>query len=221
MKYDTIVITGSNGATARELIYYFSKISNNVVGVARGKKEEFDKENVTVLEADMCDYNSVDTISKVIMERYQSIDVWINCVGGFSMGSSIENDTTNWKTMFDINFLTCLHGSQAALMHMSKQGRGNIINIGSQAAIDGFPDAAPYLVSKSSVHMLTRLIALENTHNNVTANAILPGIIDTEANRKAMPDEDFSAWQTPIDIALSIERTIDSNESGLLVSVDK
>jgi NAD(P)-dependent dehydrogenase (short-subunit alcohol dehydrogenase family) len=155
------------------------------------------------------------------MERYQSIDVWINCVGGFSMGSSIENDTTNWKTMFDINFLTCLHGSQAALMHMSKQGRGNIINIGSQAAIDGFPDAAPYLVSKSSVHMLTRLIALENTHNNITANAILPGIIDTEANRKAMPDEDFSTWQTPIDIALSIERTIDSNESGLLVSVDK
>ena len=221
MKYNTIVITGSNGATARELIYYFSKISNNVVGIARCEKEEFDKENITVLEADMCDYNSVDTISKVIMERYQSIDVWINCVGGFSMGSSIENDTTNWKTMYDINFLTCLHGSQAALMHMSKQGRGNIINIGSQAAIDGFPDAAPYLVSKSSVHMLTRLIALENTHNNVTANAILPGIIDTEANRKAMPDEDFSTWQTPIDIALSIERTIDSNESGLLVSVDK
>jgi len=221
MKYDTIVITGSNGATARELIYYFSKISNNVVGIARGKKEEFDKENITVLEADMYDYNSVDTISKVIMERYQSIDVWINCVGGFSMGSSIENDTTNWKTMYDINFLTCLHGSQAAIMHMSKQGRGNIINIGSQAAIDGFPDAAPYLVSKSSVHMLTRLIALENTHNNVTANAILPGIIDTEANRKAMPDEDFSTWQTPIDIALSIERTIDSNASGLLVSVDK
>ena len=221
MKYDTIVITGSNGATARELIYYFSKISNNVVGIARGEKEEFDKENITVLEADMYDYNSVDTISKVIMERYQSIDVWINCVGGFSMGSSIENDTTNWKTMFDINFLTCLHGSQAALMHMSKQGRGNIINIGSQAAIDGFPDAAPYLVSKSSVHMLTRLIALENTDNNITANAILPGIIDTEANRKAMPDEDFSTWQTPIDIALSIERTIDSNESGLLVSVDK
>ena len=221
MKYDTIVITGSNGATARELIYYFSKISNNVVGTARREKEEFHKQNVTVLEADMCDYNSVDTISKVIMERYQSIEIWINCVGGFSMGSSIENDTTNWKTMFDINFLTCLHGSQAAIMHMSKQGRGNIINIGSQAAIDGFPDAAPYLVSKSSVHMLTRLIALENTHNNVTANAILPGIIDTEANRKAMPDEDFSTWQTPIDIALSIERTIDSNESGLLVSVDK
>ena len=169
----------------------------------------------------MSDYNSVDSVSKDIMKRYKSIDIWINCVGGFAMGSSIENDTTNWKTMFDKNFLTCLHGSQAALMHMRKQARGNIVNIGSQAAIDGFPDAAPYLVSKSSVHMLTRLIALENNHNNITANAILPGIIDTEANRKAMPNEDFSTWQTPIDIALSIERTIDSNESGLLVSVDK
>ena len=221
MKYNTVVVTGSNGATARELIRYFSKISNNVIGLARKQEEEFSEQNITVLETDMNNYNSVDSISKDIMERYKSIDVWINCVGGFTMGLSIEDDTQNWEKMFGINFSTCLHGSQVALRHMSKQGVGHIINIGSQAAIDGFPDAAPYLISKSSVHMLTRLIALENTNNNIKANAILPGIIDTDANRKAMPNEDFSTWQTPEKIAQTIERTIDSNESGLLVSVDK
>ena len=154
------------------------------------------------------------------MEQYQSIDVWINCVGGFAMGSSIKDDRENWNKMFEINFSTCLNGSQVALAHMCKQGTGNIINIGSQAAIDGFPDAAPYLVSKSSVHMLTRMIALENSGSNINANVILPGVIDTDANRQAMPNEDFSAWQTPLKIAQIIEQTIDSNESGLLVTVD-
>ena len=221
MKYNTVVITGSNGATAQGLIRYFSTISDSVIGLARKQKVEFNEGNVTVLEADMSDYSSVHSISMDIMEQYQSIDVWINCVGGFAMGSSIQDDRENWDKMFEINFLTCLNGSQVALAHMCKQGTGNIINIGSQAAINGFPDAAPYLVSKSSVHMLTRLIALENSGSNINANVILPGVIDTDANRQAMPDEDFSAWQTPLKIAQIIEQTIDSNASGLLVTVDK
>jgi len=220
MKYNTVVITGSNGATAQGLIRYFSTISDSVIGLARKQKVEFNEENVTVLEADMSDYSSVHSISMDIMEQYQSIDVWINCVGGFAMGSSIKDDRENWNKMFEINFSTCLNGSQVALAHMCKQGTGNIINIGSQAAIDGFPDAAPYLVSKSSVHMLTRMIALENSGSNINANVILPGVIDTDANRQAMPNEDFSAWQTPLKIAQIIEQTIDSNESGLLVTVD-
>ncbi len=221
MKYNTVVITGSNGATAQGLIRYFSTISDSVIGLARKQKVEFNEGNVTVLEADMSDYSSVHSISMDIMEQYQSIDVWINCVGGFAMGSSIKDDRENWNKMFEINFSTCLNGSQVALAHMCKQGTGNIINIGSQAAIDGFPDAAPYLVSKSSVHMLTRLIALENSGSNIKANVILPGIVDTDANRQAMPNEDFSAWQTPLKIAQIIDQTIDSNESGLLVTVDK
>ena len=221
MKYNTVVITGSNGATAQGLIRYFSTISDSVIGLARKQKVEFNEGNVTVLEADMSDYSSVHSISMDIMEQYQSIDVWINCVGGFAMGSSIKDDRENWNKMFEINFSTCLNGSQVALAHMWKQGTGNIINIGSQAAINGFPDAAPYLVSKSSVHMLTRMIALENSGSNINANVILPGVIDTDANREAMPNEDFSAWQTPLKIAQIIEQTIDSNESGLLVTVDK
>lgn len=220
MKYNTVVITGSNGATAQGLIRYFSTISDSVIGLARKQKVEFNEENVTVLEADMSDYSSVHSISMDIMEQYQSIDVWINCVGGFAMGSSIKDDRENWNKMFEINFSTCLNGSQVALAHMCKQGTGNIINIGSQAAINGFPNAAPYLVSKSSVHMLTRMIALENSGSNINANVILPGVIDTDANRQAMPNVDFSAWQTPLKIAQIIEQTIDSNESGLLVTVD-
>ena len=62
--------------------------------------------------------------------------------------------------------------------------------------------------------------SLKNTDNNIRVNAVLPSIIDTKANRDAMPNEDFSVWQTPLHIAKTIELTIDSNESGVLVSVD-
>lgn len=220
MKYNTVVITGSNGATARELIRYFSTISTHVVGITRHSKEKFVENNVDILTADMKNRQEANSISQEIVNRYQTIDVWINCIGGFDMGPSIKDDHENWERMHNINFLTCLYGSQAALLHMTNQNNGQIINIGSQAALEGFPNAAAYLVSKSSVHMLTRLIALENTDNNIRVNAVLPGIIDTKANRDAMPNEDFSAWQTPLHIAKTIERTIDSNESGMLVSVD-
>ena len=220
MKYNTIVITGSNGATARELIRYFSSISNYVVGITRDPKEKFTEENIDILSANMGSRSEAISISNEIINKYKTIDIWINCIGGFDMGLSIKDDQEYWDKMYNVNFLTCLNGSQAALSHMVVQNSGQIINIGSKAALNGFPDAGAYLISKSSVHMLTRLIALENIEYNIRANAILPGIIDTKSNRDAMPKEDFSNWETPLQIAKMIERVIDSNDNGALVTLD-
>ena len=219
MKYNTIVITGSNGSTARGLINYFSNISHNVIGVARTVRQEYEQSNVSILTADMEKLTEVEAVALEIKNKFSSIDIWINCVGGFAMGSSIQDDNENWDKMYSINFLTCLNGSRAALKCMVDQEHGHLINIGSEAAVDGFPGAAAYLVSKSSVHMLTRLISLENKENNITANAILPGIIDTSSNRNAMPNEDYSTWQTPKKIAQMIERTVDEKCDGMLVRI--
>ena len=219
MKYNTIVITGSNGSTARGLINYFSNISHNVIGVARTVRQEYEQSNVSILTADMENLTEVEAVALEIKNKFPSIDIWINCVGGFAMGSSIQDDNENWDKMYSMNFLTCLNGSRAALKCMVDQEDGHIINIGSEAAVDGFPDAAAYLVSKSSVHMLTRLISLENKENNITANAMLPGIIDTSTNRNAMPNEDYSTWQTPKQIAQMIERTVDEKCDGMLVRI--
>ena len=219
MKYNTIVITGSNGSTARGVINYFSNISHNVIGVARTVRQEYEQSNVSILTADMEKLTEVEAVASEIKNKFSFIDIWINCVGGFAMGSSIQDDNENWDKMYSINFLTCLNGSRAALKCMVDQEHGHLINIGSEAAVDGFPGAAAYLVSKSSVHMLTRLISLENKENNITANAILPGIIDTSANRNAMPNEDYSTWQTPKQIAQMIERTVDEKCDGMLVRI--
>ena len=219
MKYNTIVITGSNGSTARGLINYFSNISHNVIGVARTVRQQYEQSNVSILTADMEKLTEVEAVASEIKNKFSSIDIWINCVGGFAMGSSIQDDNENWDKMYSMNFLTCLNGSRAALKCMVDQEHGHLINIGSEAAVDGFPGAAAYLVSKSSVHMLTRLISLENKENNITANAMLPGIIDTSTNRNAMPNEDYSTWQTPKQIAQKIERTVDKKYDGMLVRI--
>ena len=116
MKYNTIVITGSNGSTARGLINYFSNISHNVIGVTRTVRQEYKQSNVSILTADMEKLNEVEAVASEIKNKFSSIDIWINCVGGFAMGSSIQDDNENWDKMYSMNFLTCLNGSRAKKM---------------------------------------------------------------------------------------------------------
>ena len=215
-----MTITGSNGVTATELIRYFATITDHIIGISRKPKVKFSQSNVEILTLDMGSHSEAKSAAKSIASEHGTLSIWINCIGGFEMGASIQDDRKSWDRMHSVNFLTCLHGCQAALSQMSAQGSGRIINIGSKAALDGFTNAAAYLISKSSVHTLTRLIALEIADSGVTANAVLPGIIDTPANRDAMPNEDFASWQSLLDIAKTIERVIDSDQNGELVLVD-
>ena len=219
MKNNAMVITGSNGAAAQKLISYFADSFDVVIGITRHPVIKFEQENINIIIADISDKNQLPDLLDKIKLNHDSIDCWINCVGGFDMGKSVEQDEDGWEQMNAINFTTCLHGSQTALNIMKHQGYGKIINIGSRAAIDGFPNAAPYLVSKSSVHALTKYIALENSNNKITCNAILPGVIDTPANREAMPNEDFSGWETPLQIAEKIKGVIASDVTGELIYV--
>ena len=219
MNKNAIIITGSNGITARELITYFSNSFDVVIGITRNSNVIFNKSNINIIDFDLSTSNQRTDLIEKIKLNHTSIDAWVNCIGGFDVGMGIDNDNNNWDKMYNINFITCLHGSQIALRIMKDQGYGKIINIGSRAAIDGFPNAAPYLVSKSSVHSLTKYIALENSNSNITCNAILPSIIDTPENRLAMPNEDFSTWETPNQIAKLIEKIINSNKTGELIYV--
>ena len=90
--------------------------------------------------------------------------------------------------------------------------------MGSQTAIKGMPLAGPYVASKVAVHSLTTTIYLENTRN-VTCNAIVPGIIDTPANRQNMPAADPAGWVSLEAIANKIEELICSNQNGELVLI--
>ncbi len=111
---------------------------------------------------------------------------------------------------------------RAALPHLRKQG-GSIVAVGSRAAESGGSGMAAYAVSKVALHALVRVLAQENRGQGVRVNAVLPGTIDTPANRNAMKSADPSAWTSPdkiADVVLYLLSSESAATSGALVPVD-
>jgi NAD(P)-dependent dehydrogenase (short-subunit alcohol dehydrogenase family) len=124
--------------------------------------------------------------------------------------------------MLRTNLDTAAHVCRAALPHLRRQG-GRIVAVGSRAAETGGAGMAAYAVSKVAVHALVRVLALENAAEGVRVNAVLPGTIDTEANRRAMPGADRSKWTSPEAVAGVIAFLLSDDSApttGALVPVD-
>jgi NAD(P)-dependent dehydrogenase (short-subunit alcohol dehydrogenase family) len=103
--------------------------------------------------------------------------------------------------MFDLNLNSAFHTLRAAIPHMRRAKGGRIIAIGSRAALDPGPGFAAYNASKAALVSLLRTVALENKDVGITGNVILPGTMDTPANRESDPDADVSKWVQPATIA--------------------
>jgi NAD(P)-dependent dehydrogenase (short-subunit alcohol dehydrogenase family) len=123
-------------------------------------------------------------------------------VGGFAGGQTIAGtDDAAWERMRDLNLTSGFYVLRAAVPHLRKSGKGRIVAVGSLTAVEPHPQLGAYITFKAALAMLVRTVALENKDAGLTANVVLPGTIDTPANRKAMPKADFSKWIQPDDVA--------------------
>ena len=130
------------------------------------------------------------------------LDILAHTVGGFAGGQSIaDTDDATFQRMFDINLNSTFYLLRAAIPVMRKTGNGRIVAIGSRAAVEPGAGVGAYSASKAAMVSLIRTIALENKDAGLTANVILPGTMDTPANRKFMPNSDFSKWVRPAAVA--------------------
>lgn len=129
------------------------------------------------------------------------IDVLINIAGGFSWETVEDGSPDSWNRLHKINVMTCLNMTRACLPFIKKHSSGRILNIGAATALKSEAGMGPYAASKSGVHRLTQSLAAELKETNITVNAVLPSIIDTLLNRRAMPDADFSSWVKPRELA--------------------
>ncbi|BAZ66186.1 MAG: 3-oxoacyl-ACP reductase FabG [Pelatocladus maniniholoensis HA4357-MV3] len=129
-----------------------------------------------------------------IINQMQKVDVLIHLVGGFAMGKTHEYSLENWKQDFDLNltttFLVCKH----SLRRMLEHGYGRIVSVGSKGAAEPSGQLAAYCASKAGVVALTKAIADETKGTNITANVVLPSIIDTPTNRESMGAENADKW---------------------------
>ena len=137
-----------------------------------------------------------------MIEKFGKIDVLAHLVGGFAGGKTVaETEDVTFQRMFELNLNSAFHVVRAVVPHMRKTGSGRIIAIGSRAAENPGAGVGAYSASKAALVSLIRTVALENKDAGITANVILPGTIDTPANRQAMPGSDTSQWVQPTAIA--------------------
>ena len=136
------------------------------------------------------------------MAKYQKIDALIHTAGGFAGGAPIhETDDATWESMWAANLWAGLNILRAVLPHMREQKRGRIVAIGSRAGVEPSANISAYAASKAALVSLVKTAALENRKLGITANVILPGTIDTPANRAGDPNGDHSKWVSPQKLA--------------------
>jgi NAD(P)-dependent dehydrogenase (short-subunit alcohol dehydrogenase family) len=197
------LITGANGGLGTQVTQAFLNQGATVFGLSPGiKQSDFDYPNFFALPASLSNLEAAKEAVDTVISRHRKIDILAHLVGGFAGGQTIaETDDGTWQRMFDMNLNSAFNILRAVLPHMRRAGAGRIIAIGSRAAEEPGPKVGAYSASKAALVSLMKTVALENKDSGITANVILPGTIDTPANRKDMPGADVSQWVQPASIA--------------------
>ncbi len=128
----------------------------------------------------------------------------IHLAGGFLFKPIAETTTADLQQQLAINLLTAFHCCRAAVVAMRKSGEGRIVNVGARVVEHPAANLVAYTAAKAGVTALTRALAEEVRGDGILVNAVLPSIIDTPANRTAMPDAKFEQWPKPSDLARTI-----------------
>ncbi|NJO80923.1 MAG: 3-oxoacyl-ACP reductase FabG [Cyanobacteria bacterium RM1_2_2] len=156
-----------------------------------------DLSRIRFVESDLVNEASVERL----VNGMDRVDVLIHLVGGFSMGKTHEYSYEQWQKDFELNlsttFLVCKH----SLRRMLEHGYGRIVTVGSRGAVQPSGQLAAYCASKAGVVALTQAIADETKETRITANVVLPSIIDTPSNRAAMGSENAARWVKPESLA--------------------
>ena len=126
----------------------------------------------------------------------------LNLAGGFAVGGLVADTAyADFEAQITANLRPTYLLTAAALPHLVAAGGGSVVCVGSRAAVAPFPGAAGYVTGKAAVQAFAEAVAVEYRKQNVRCNTVLPSVVDTPANRAAMPDADVSRWVTPEQIA--------------------
>jgi NAD(P)-dependent dehydrogenase (short-subunit alcohol dehydrogenase family) len=198
-----VLITGAKGGLGTFVTQRFLATGAKVVGASRSiAQEDFPAPNFVALPVDFTKSAEVTRAIGSVVERYRRLDVLVHVLGGFAGGKSVaETDDGTWEQMRDLNLTAAFYVLRAAIPHLRKSRSGRIVAVGSLAAVEPHAGLGAYVTFKSALVSLVRTAAVENRDAGVTANVVLPGTMDTPANRKAMPGADYSKWLKPADVA--------------------
>jgi NAD(P)-dependent dehydrogenase (short-subunit alcohol dehydrogenase family) len=198
-----VLITGANGGLGTFVTQSFLQQGDIVIGASlHMDSSEFPSPNFRARSVDFTDEQQVrDCIAQIIAE-FGRLDVLVHVLGGFAGGQAIATtDNAAWKRMQDLNLTSAFYVFRETIPHLRKSKNRRIVAIGSLAAKEPQAHLGAYVTFKTALSTLVQTVALENIDAGLTANVILPGTMDTAANRQAMPEADFSKWLKPERVA--------------------
>ena len=219
-----ILITGAKGGLGTFVTKSFLDAGAQVFGVSRSIADsDFPHPNFSAVAAELSDGERARQIAEAVVNKAGRIDGLVHLVGTFAGGKSVaETDDATLDKMLDLNLRSAFHVIRAVLPIMREQSSGRIIAIGSKTAVEPAVMAGVYAASKAALVSLIRTVARENVDRNVSANIVLPGTMDTPANRSADPGADFSKWVHPCQVAKLLVHLVSdqaSQVSGAVIPI--
>lgn len=225
MKDKVVFITGAKGGLGSVITETFLQQGAKVIGASRSiSSSDFPGPNFEAVAIDFTSADQVrDAVAK-IFERHGRIDAVVHVVGGFAGGQTItETSDSTWNQMRDMNLTSAFHVLRETVPYLRKSKNARIIAIGSLTAKEPHANLGAYVIFKSALTILVQTVAAENADCGLTANVVLPGTMDTPANRKAMPNEDFSKWlplQNVADLVLWLADESSSHITGMALPIE-
>ena len=195
------LITGAKGGLGTSVTRAFLDAGAQVIGVSRSiQAADFPHPAFTALPANLADPAAVNAMVADAIDRFGRIDALVHVAGGFAGGKSLaETDDATLEQMLDVNLRSAFYITRALVPHLRRQGGGRIVAVASRQAVDPMPGTGAYNISKAALVSLVRTLARENKDRGITANAVLPGTMDTPGNRAGGGDP--SAWVDPAQVA--------------------
>ena len=196
------------GAVVRELLGAGHKVT--ATWIVDAERERLEAEPVELVQADLFDAGQVEAA----VDAAEDLEAVVNLVGGFATGPRVhETEPEDFERMMRLNVMPAFLLARAAMPRMMERGGGAFVGVSARPALRPYSGAAGYITSKAALLALIQALDAEYKDDGIRCNAILPSVIDTPANREAMPDADYTRWVPPQQIA-KVVRFLVSEESA-------
>ncbi len=206
----TVFVAGGTGGLGRAVTLAYLDHAANVIVTYRRPEEFASIERIAEekagslfgFSADLTQPAATQSLVADLVSRFSRLDVLVNCIGGYSGGTPAwQQDDSTWNRMLDLNLRAANSLFRAVVPVMLAAKTGSIVQVNARAALDHGAGAASYSAAKAALLALTGSLANDLKGTGIRVNSILPSIIDTPANRHAMPDADYDKWPRPEDLA--------------------
>jgi len=201
----TAIITGGTGGLGAAVTRRFLDDGWRVVvpWLAERELERVERhERLELVQADLFDEAAAGQVAAVAGTDLRAV---VNLVGGFAAGERVDRTPVgDLEAQLRVNLVPAWLVTAAALPALLAAGEGAVVCVSSRAALRPFSGGAAYAIAKGAVLGLVDALDVEYRDDGIRTNAVLPSVIDTPANRAAMPDADADTWVTPAQLAATI-----------------